>query len=169
MEIIDFNGFGRWSRQDIQERYALYARRFKVSAPLELMPQEHDERGRHWIYPVMFEVIKGIEMGDAACIEIGVECIIENQWVKFGKIIKANTARALRRSTLTEEQSERLRKHIVSMLVEEHIPGHYRSYARLLRKIGVGSWWPFIEEHTNRNNPYVMRFYKYFEEYVRPK
>ena len=115
----------------------------------------------------MFEVIKGIEAGDRACIEIGVECIEENQWFMFGRIIKANTARALRRSTLTSPQKERLRQQIISMLIEEHIPGHYRDYAKLLRKIGLGDWWPTIEKRANRGNPYVARFYDYLEQYAR--
>lgn len=115
----------------------------------------------------MFQVIEGIEQGDKACIEIGVECIEENQWLRFGRIIKANTARALRRSTLTPNQIERLRKQIVSMIIEEHIPRHYRDYAKLLRKIGLGDWWPIIEAQANCSNPYVFRFYKYLQQYDR--
>jgi hypothetical protein len=115
----------------------------------------------------------GILMGGAGFIRSWIKLskalksIEENQWLSFGRVIKANTARALRRSTLTPEQIERLRKQIVSMLIEEHTPGHYREYAKLLRKIGLGNWWPIIEEQVNCNNPYVSRFYKYFQQYAR--
>jgi hypothetical protein len=167
MKIIDYNGYGRWSLQAIQERYLEYARQLNVSPILNLKPSEYGHPdGRLWIYPIMNQVIEGIEKGDKACIEIGVECIEENQWLSFGKTIKANTARALRRSTLTPEQIERLRKQIISMLIEEHTPGHYREYAKLLRKIGLGSFWPMLEQQVNCNNPYVLRFYKYFQEYA---
>jgi hypothetical protein len=168
MEITNFNGHGRWSVQAIQERYLEYARQLKVSPTLDLKPREqgHPTNGRLWIYPIMDQVIGGIEKGDKACIEIGVECIEENQWLAFGRVIKANTARALRRSTLTPQQIERLRKYIVSMLIEEHTPGHYREYAKLLRKIGLGNYWPMLEEQVNCNNPYVFRFYKYFQQYA---
>ena len=167
MEIINYNGNGRWSVQAIQERYLEYARQLKVSPTLDLKPKEYgDPCGRLWIYPIMDRVIEGIEKGDKACIEIGVECIEENQWLSFGRVIKANTARALRRSTLTPQQIERLRKQIISMLIEEHIPGHYREYAKLLRKIGLGNCWPTIEEQVNCNNLYVFRFYKYLQQYA---
>lgn len=169
MEIIDYNGTGRWSLQSIQERYAVWAWRLNVSPPLELIPTEHEERGCRWIYPVMFQVIEGIEQGDKACIEIGVECIEENQWFSFGRVIKSNTARALRRSTLTSQQIERVRQQIVHMLLAEHTPRHYREYAKLLRKVGLGNWWSFIEQRANRDNPYVLRYYNYFHQYVRPE
>lgn len=145
MEIRDYNGNGRWSLQSLSERYRIYAGQLDVATPLNLIPEKHEENQIQWIYPLMFEIIKGIEIGDLAYIEIGVECIEENQWLRFGRIIKADTARALRRSTLTSPQKERLRQQIISMLVEEQIPRHYRDYAKLLRKIGVGDWWPHIE------------------------
>lgn len=172
LQIIDYNGTGRWSLQSVQERYAAYAQQLNVTAPLDLVPPRHKSHGKGYeeverIYPVMFEVIEGIEQGDKACIEIGLECIEENQWLSFGRIIKANTARALRRSSLHPLQVERLRKQIVSMLLGEHIPGHYREYAKLLRKIGLGNWWSSIEKQANCNNPHVLRYYNYFQQYAR--
>jgi len=141
MEIIDYNGEGRWSLQGIKERYAAYARQSKVSPPLDLKPNEHEERNRRWIYPVMFQVIEGIEKGDKACIAIGVEFIEEDERFSFGRIIKSNTARALRRAELTSEQAERIRSRVVQMLIAEHVPREYREYAKLLRKVGLGDWW----------------------------
>jgi hypothetical protein len=169
MEIIDYNGSGRWSLQAIRERYIAYARRFKVSSPLSLKPDEHKQDNRHWIYPLMFQVIEGIEKGDRACIEIGVEFIEEDARFPFGRILKSNAARALRRSVLTSEQIERVRKRVVQMLIAEHVPREYREYAKLLRKVGLGSWWSYLEERTNHDNPYVMRYYRYFQQHVQPK
>src|ERR1700759_329891 len=104
MEVIDYNGTGRWSREALLERYAEYARRFGVSSPRNLNPVEHEERGRRWVYPVMQRVIAGIESDDPACVEIGVEFIEENASFTFGMRLKYNTARALRRATLNEGQ-----------------------------------------------------------------
>ena len=169
MEIIDFNGTGRWSQQSILERYAAYARRLKVSPLLDLSPMEQEEKNRRWVYPVMFEVVKGIKKGDKACIEIGVEFIEEDGLFRFGKTIKSNTARALRRAVLDLDQVTRIRKRVVHMLIAGHVPLEYREYSKLLRKVGMGDWWPLIEEKTNLNNPHVLRYYKYFEQYVRPQ
>jgi hypothetical protein len=169
MEIIDYNGTGRWSVQGIQEQYAEYARRFKVSPPLDLKPDEHVEGSRRWIYPLMFEVIEGIEKGDRACIEIGVDFIEEDERLPFGKILHSNTARALRRAVLSTGQIERIRKVLVHMLIAGSVRHEYHEYAKLLRTVGLGEWWPFIEERADRDNPYVMRYYDYFQQYVRPQ
>lgn len=120
MEIIDFNGTGRWSLHAIQERYAAYARKLKVMSPLDLMPTECEEHGRRWIYPVMVQVIEGIEKDDQACIVIGIEFIEVDERFSFGRGIKSNTARALRRAVLTSDQKERIRKrvaHINSLVI----------------------------------------------------
>lgn len=168
MEVIDFNGTGRWSQQALLERYGIYAQQLKVSQPLDLSPQISEEPVKAWIYPVMFEVVKGIELGDGACIEIGVEFIEEDERFRFGRSIKSDTARALRRAVLTSEQIERIRRRVAHMLIAEHVPREYREYAKLLRKVGIGDWWPFIEKGANRANPYVLRYYNYFQQYVRP-
>ncbi|PQV64064.1 hypothetical protein B1R32_10789 [Abditibacterium utsteinense] len=167
MEISDLNGTGRWSLQAIQERYVLYALQLNVFPILDLTSNTHEENGRQWIYPVMFQVIEGIEQGDRACIEIGIEFVEENERFSFGRIIKSNTARALRRSVLSPDQAERIRSRVVHMLIAEHVPREYREYAKLFRKVGIGIYWFFIEERVNRNNPYVMRYYNYFHQYIR--
>ena len=96
MKFIDYNGTGRWSLQAIQERYREYACGLQVSPLLDLTPRAHEQKRRRWIYPVMDNVIEGIERGDKACIEIGVEFIEEDERFPFGRILKSNTARALR-------------------------------------------------------------------------
>lgn len=169
METFDFNGTGRWSYEAVQERYAAYARRLRVSPLLQLEPLRHEERDRCWIYPVMDEVIKGIEQGDKACIQIGVEFIEEDAGFRFGRILKSNTARALRRCELDSQQIERIRKRVVVMLIDENMVREYREYSKLLRKVGLGDWWPHIEAKANFHNPYVLRYYNYFLRHLLPE
>lgn len=166
MEIVDYNGLGRWSLQGIQDRYQWYARDFSISSPRDLQPIIREEGNRRWIYPVMHQVIEGIDAGDVACVQIGVEFIEENEKFPFGKGLKSSTARALRRSSPNSGQVGRIRKRVVQMLIKEQIPHEYRDYARLLKKVGIGDWWPVIEKKVNRNNPHVMRFYHYFKSFV---
>ena len=168
-QIIDYNGAGKWSANAIQERYVAYANKLKVFPLRDLTPRTSEFWDKRWIYPVMNEIIEGIKQGDRACIEIGVEFIEEDERFSFGRTIKSKTARVLRRAELTSEQIQRIRKRVVHMLVAEHVPREYQQYSRLLRKVGMGDWWPFIEERANLNNPYVMRYYNYFEQYVHPK
>src|SRR6476469_4866930 len=110
MEIIDYNGEGSWSADEILRRYESYARKYGIRTLRDLRPIVHETEGKRWVYPVMDRVIEGIEAGDTACVEIGVEFIEQSDSFAFGRVLKSNTARALRRGHLTSEQQERIRK-----------------------------------------------------------
>jgi hypothetical protein len=163
MEVTDYNGEGRWSRSEILSRYARYATEMGIGAR-DLSPMEHSEAGRHWVYPVMMKVIEGIEADDAACVRLGIEFIEEDSKFPFGKTLKSNTARALRRASLTVEQKQRIRQRVFGLLRNGHIPREYREYARLVRRIGFSAD-EVPEVHTT--NPYVARFHSYFQEALR--
>jgi len=162
VKVIDYNGTGRWTLDAIRDRYAEHARRLHVPVPTDLTPHEHSEGETRWIYPVMDEVIAGIEAGDPACVELGVEFIEEDQRFTFGKRLKSNAARALRRAQLDAGQVERVRNRVLGMLVAGEVPHEFREYAKLLRKIGVGDRWQLVRERLDLSNPYVKRFYEYF-------
>ena len=91
---------------------------------------------------------------------MGVDFVEEDDLFAFGKILKSNTARSLRRARITEEQKGRLRERVVTMLATGIIPHEMREYAKLLRVIGVGKHRPRLERDVPRDNPYAMRFYK---------
>ncbi|QEG26597.1 hypothetical protein GobsT_13400 [Gemmata obscuriglobus] len=162
----DYNGAGRWSRAAILARYGELARRLRIEAPADLRPLEVTAAGERWIYPVMMRVIEGIERGDAACVELGIAFIEEDSPFPFGRVLKSNTARALRRAALTPEQQERIRRRVVAMLVAGNTPREYREYAKLVRRIGVGNWWAQAEGRLNLTSPYVRRYYNYFKQHV---
>ena len=161
MATRDYNGVGKWAAEAVLERYSRYAKDLSVPFPLDLRPRQSTKGDFTWTYPVMDEVIKGIESGDSACIAIGIEFVEEDQHFAFGKILKSNTARALRRAELSEEQVDRLRKRIVGMLLVGMVPHEFKQYAKLLNKIGLGTWWPIVEQQVLRENQYVMRYYNY--------
>ncbi len=159
MHIIDYNGEGRWSLVGILARYEQLATDLRITKR-DLSPREHLEGDRRWVYPVMDKVIEGIESGDAACIRIGIEFIEEDAKFPFGKILKSNTARALRRAELTEGQKQRIRRRVFGMLRDGHIPHEFREYAKLVRKIGFDA---SEIPHCEVNNQFVGRFRRYFE------
>jgi hypothetical protein len=120
--VTDYNGAGEWSLERVRERHATCCEQLGLETRGSLMPRVHREGSRTWIYPVMDDVILGIEAMDPACIALGIDLIETDALMPFGKILKANAARALRRSELTEAQKERIRRRIVSMLVAGIIP-----------------------------------------------
>jgi hypothetical protein len=164
MEIRDYNGEGKWSKDEIMRRYLQYCRELNVPNPLNLSPVEHVEGNVKRIYPAMNKVIAGIEQGDAACRRIGIEFIEEDHKFAFGKILKSNVARALRRSELTTDEKERIRRRLVQMLIAGNVPHEYKQYAKLLKKIGIGEYWDEVEARINRSNEYVMKYYDYLKD-----
>jgi len=163
MTVIDYNGTGFWSAEEILARYAGYAKKHSIQSPRDLTPVVHGEGNQRWIYPVMDRVVEGIEAGDLACAEIGIEFIEEDQSFAFGQILKSNAARALRRVELTEAQKERIRRRIVAMLIAGYLPREFRQYAKLARKIGLGEVLNQIKELVPRDKPRVQRYYAYLQ------
>ena len=158
--VRDYNGTGVWSISGVQARYRQYCDLLQISYRRQPEAKTHREGDEIWIYPIMEDVIRGIEDGDAACIALGVDFVEEDSLFAFGKTLKANTARSLRRALLSEAQKGRLRERIVTMLISGIIPHEMREYAKLLRVIGVGTHWQRLERDIPRGNLFAMRFYK---------
>jgi len=116
----------------------------------------------------MDSIIAGIEDGDLACAQIGVEFIEEDRSFAFGAILKSNTARALRRfSNLTDVQVTRIRNRVVDMLRTGIVPREYRQYSRLLRRIGLGDKWPLIADIEPKNR-HAARALEYIRNHCTP-
>src|SRR5215212_9726934 len=131
------DGTGRWTQDGIRQRYLQYCRLFHI--PPRSLPVGNDwpsERGL--IVTLVDALIDGMKTGDLACAEIGIELMEEDGGFAFGRILKANAARALRHCALTEAQKERVRSRVVGMLCRGFMPHEFRDYARLLRHIGLG-------------------------------
>jgi hypothetical protein len=165
MSINDYNGEGRWSRAGILARYEQLVAELRIT-PRDVSPMEHSKGDRKWVYPVMDRIIEGIEAGDAACICIGIEFIEEDAKFPFGKILKSNTARALRRAELSEDEKQRIRRRVFGMLRDGHIPREFHEYAKLVRKIGFDA--SEIPAGVI-GNPFVQRFRAYFEAAARAR
>jgi ribosomal protein S13 len=110
----------------------------------------------------MDEVIAGIDDRDIACIALGVDFIEEDDSFCFGKILKSNTARSLRRcGLLTESQKERIQERVVSMLIAGNTPHEMKEYIKLLRVVGVNAaTWERLQQDIPRDKPCAMRFYQ---------
>lgn len=158
--IIDYNGEDKWSRDAILERYDLYCEQLGIKKT-DLSPDEYEQGETKWVYPVMDKVIKCIDQGDTACKLIGIELLEEDRRFPFGKLLKSNTARALRRADLSDQDKKRIRRRIVQMLVDGQVPHEYKEYAKLLKKVGIGEYKETIERHIGTENPYVLRYVKY--------
>lgn len=146
----------------VQTRYLQYCRESGAESSQPPVPRKHVEGQKQWVYPVMEAVIDGIERGDAASIAIGLDFIEEDALFPFGRTLKSNTARALRRASLTAVQVLRVRKRVTNLLIAGQIQREFREYAKLLRRVGVADCWPVMQRDAKLDNPYVKRFIAYF-------
>lgn len=152
MAVRDYNGVGKWSEDSVASRYAIYAQQQAILPLRDIRSERSGDAENGWIYPVMESVIAGIEAGDAACAQIGVEFIEQDQGFTFGAILKSNTARALRRFPgLPEPLVARIRERVTAMLSTGTVPREFRQYAKLLRRIGVGDHWARIDAVVPQN------------------
>lgn len=161
MQVINYNGQGDWAEDAILRRYARYCQELKISNPVDLTPQTYVQADKTWVYPMMAKVIAAIEAGDLACRRLGIEFIEQDQKFPFGKILKSNTARALRRANLSSEEIERIRIRLVSMLIAGNVPHEYKEYAKLLKKVGLDRHGADLEQKIDRANPYAMKYFQY--------
>jgi hypothetical protein len=162
------DGLGRWSRAALAKRYRAYCRQFRCAPrdiDFELAGTYYHDRP--WIMPVIEQVIAGIAANDPACIEIGLELIEEDSKFAFGKIMKARAANALRRAGLSEAQKERIRDRVAGLLARGIVPHEMREYARLMKRVGLGSHAATLREQLRHWSeigpaaPHVQRFVRY--------
>lgn len=167
--VRDYNGQGRWAVREVQRRYTQHAKRLGVDTLRVIEPERTEEGDTRWVYPIMEPVIAGIEAGDLACAQIGVEFIEEDRGFPFGAILKSNTARALRRVApqLTDEQTARIRTRVARMITDGPVPREYREYARLLRKIGAAEHSSELLAATAKNY-HAARALAYYRRHVLP-
>ena len=79
--------------------------------------------------------------------------------------MKINAARALGKCQLTDAQKDRIRLRVLNLLEMDFLPGEFRTYAWLVRRIGIGRFgdrlakvdtskpWPawYVDYMTNLN------------------
>ena len=158
--VADYNGTGSWSLEQILARYQRYCRELGLR-PGNIQPLRFSQGGRTWIYPVMHAVIDGIKRNEPASVRIGIDFIEEDQGFPFGKLIKSDTARALRQhATLDTEQKERLRRRFTDMLVRGYLPREYKEYAKLFRKLGLDHHADEIAR-ADQSNSFIRRWSHY--------
>lgn len=162
MVIRDLNGKSEWSVAAVQQRYLDYCGRLRVEYPRLLEPKVYHRSDTTWIYPILDSVVKGIRAGDLACAALGVEFMEQDGRFPFGRALKSNAARALKRVELPQSFKVRIRRRVASMLAAGNTPREFKEYARLLRHIGFDDIWSRMVAAPPTGNKYAMRYFAYF-------
>src|SRR5258708_36240035 len=66
MRVNDYNGAGRWSAEAVVERYLGYCRKLGIPVSTDLAPRSSTAGDVTRIYPIMEQVIYGVEHSDQA-------------------------------------------------------------------------------------------------------
>lgn len=162
MMTRDYNETGRWSVAGVQERYLDYCARLGVAEPRRIASRVYSNAGSTWVYPVMEAVIEGVKAGDLACAAIAVDFIEEDGRFRFGRTLKSNAARALKRVELPHSLKVRIGRRVAAMLAAGNTPREFKEYARLLRHVGFDDIWPRMASSPPSDNKYAMRHFAYF-------
>ena len=163
MTINDYNGTGRWTLISTRDRYYSLAATLGVHTPNFPEPYRHLSSRGEWIYPAMNGVIAQAEEGDRACVELGLELIETDQSMPFGRLIKIKAARMLRRADLFNDQMNRIRRRVLTIIDSNKICFEFRDYAKLLRSIGLPEDWREFCPNADSSNPCVHKYLLYFE------
>jgi hypothetical protein len=140
LTVLDYNRDEEWAPEAVAQRYAQYCDDFGWVRQSALVAEDFTDAGVKRIWPIMTPVNIGIKKDDPACTEIGIDFICDSRSFPFGMTLKSNTARALRKATLTERQQDRIRERVATMLLDGYLPQEYKFYARLLRRTGLGQF-----------------------------
>jgi hypothetical protein len=169
MRASDLDGKAGWTVEELRRRYDRYCHLFNVD-PRPLPSGDDWPSRRGLVVSFMDAFIQGMKEGDIACAEIGIELIEQDAGFAFGRIMKANAARALARCALTEDQKERIRARVVEMLIRGFMPHEFRDYARLLRRIGLAGHRERLERTFDPADPWAAWYVRYLtSEHPGPK
>ena len=138
--VLDYNREEEWAPEAVAARYATYCVLYGWPCQRVLAAPVFEDAGTRRIWPIMKVVNAGINEGDAACTAIGIDFICDSRSFPFGMTLKSNTARALRKATLTQRQQDRIRERVAAMLLEDYLPQEYKFYVRLFRRTGLGQY-----------------------------
>lgn len=156
---MDYNPSARWGVADVQDRYRALHR--QLGGVDGFAPEPRcwtNAAGLTWVYNIMESVTDGVQLGDAACIELAVGYLEADLMHSGTGYLRERIARALRHAPLGDQQRERLRRLFVGQLRDGRMHKEYREYIRLFRRIGLGPYRAEIAVLAGTGQPdYVRR------------
>jgi len=154
MQPPNLDGTGQWRNSEIIVRYRRWCMCLN-QRPAGISATEGFYGERGWACVVVRQLVALMKTGDLAAAWIAIELIEEDGGFAFGRLLKAECARELRRMPLNEEQKQRIRQRVVTMLALGFVPHEFRQYSRLARHIGLGSAAQDLEALRAHPNPWV--------------
>ncbi len=83
----------------------------------------------------LYEVARGVAVGDRACIELAIRFIELKYHGSYSGFIREKLARRLANAQLTGDQETRLHRHFEKLVLAQERTQEFRAYAKLWRRI----------------------------------
>ena len=155
---INYNSEGKWSLENVQERYRELRILLGGAEGFALEPRTYtNQKGAKWIYNIIDAVADGIQLEDNACIELAVDYINDNVMDSTTGYIRERIARSLRHVELTEDQKKRLASSFLMQLEHQDLHKEYKVYIRLFKTIGIEPYRKEIEKYLNSKKEFIQR------------
>ena len=118
-----------------------------------------------YISGVAVNLVESIKNGDSSAIEIGCQIIVYDPGLSFGKLIKSNIARALKKQVLSidSEHAQHICTLTSRLLSMEYCPRELEDYCKLVKRLGKDMAKNTIE-NSNAIDAKSMRLVSYLAD-----
>jgi hypothetical protein len=128
-------------------------------------PEEAHENPAVWLSQTFGQVLKAIVAGDTAAVSLACDLIEKDPMLPFGKLIKSDLARALKKQVELLVASERAQVlgATVKLLNQEYAPRELEDYCKLAKKLPGPEYLAALSRAAPRN-PKAERLLAYLAQ-----
>lgn len=156
--VIDYNGKGNWSVESVKSTYQRLKSSLGGVNGFVLETRTYTNSGGvTWVYNIMDSVTEGVKLGDAACIELAIAYICDNEMAMYTGYIRARMARALKWVVLADGQKQRLAATFLSQLEAGMIHQEFSDYCKLFRVIGIAPYRNRLRQLRRSDKAFIRR------------
>jgi hypothetical protein len=107
-----------------------------------------------WIDGLFREIQLSIRSSDKMAIELACEFILKDPFLPFGKLIKSNLARELKKNfgIIPKKERSKIISTALKLLAMDFAPRELEDYAKLVAKFPKEEWFDDLEKISFRNN-----------------
>ena len=131
----------RWQRSECNMQRVNNLEELAYVLKADFSQYDTDKRTEHAgirLDSAVSKVAQAIKQGDRSAVFLGYSLLMEDPHLPFGKILKSNLARALKRhiELLTEQEKISLAGKTATLLSLQFCPREVEDYCRLVKKMG---------------------------------
>ena len=128
-----------WTKEETIHRFRNLNGKFDINGPRVTEPGSPSFLpGReNWLQykATLSRICDGIKVNDKACIEIATQYIELRYIGSYSGYLRQKMARLLKNAELTDNQRDRLIRHIEALIAKKEFTNEFKEYSKLYKKI----------------------------------